>query len=104
MKVGDQTGADPERVQAALERMELFYCTLEPGSAIFFHSNLLHRSDQNKSEHPRWGFICCYNTRHNNPYKESRHPRYTPLQKRDDADVLRVGRTQWEQMQAHPSL
>ncbi|WP_417381659.1 phytanoyl-CoA dioxygenase family protein [Gimesia sp.] len=103
-KVGDQTGADPERVQAALERMELFYCTLEAGSAIFFHSNLLHRSDQNKSEHPRWGFICCYNTRHNDPYKESRHPRYTSLEKRDDADVLRVGRAQWEQMQAHPSL
>lgn len=102
--VGDQTGADPERVEAALERFELVYCTLEPGSAIFFHSNLLHRSDQNKSELPRWGFICCYNTRHNDPYKESRHPGYTPLTKRDDAEVLKVGCAQWEQMQAHPSV
>jgi len=101
--VGDQTGADPERVEAACERFELVYCTLELGSAIFFHSNLLHRSDQNKSEHPRWGFICCYNTRHNDPYKESRHPRYTPLDICDDAEVLKVGRAQWEQIQAHPS-
>ena len=103
-KVGDQTGADPERVAAACERFELVYCTLEPGSAVFFHSNLLHRSDQNKSEHPRWGFICCYNTKHNDPYKESRHPRYTPLTKREDADVLQVGRAQWEQLQADSSL
>ncbi|WP_298859202.1 phytanoyl-CoA dioxygenase family protein [uncultured Gimesia sp.] len=102
--VGDQTGADPERVEAACERFELVHCTLEPGSAVLFHSNLLHRSDQNKSEHPRWGFICCYNTRHNDPYKESRHPRYTPLAKCDDAEVLKVGRTQWEQIQAHPSV
>ncbi|MBN67712.1 MAG: phytanoyl-CoA dioxygenase family protein [Gimesia sp.] len=103
-KVGDQTGADPERVAAACERFELVYCTLEPGSAIFFHSNLLHRSDQNKSDHPRWGFICCYNTKHNDPYKESRHPQYTPLTKRDDADVLKIGHAQWEQMQADSSL
>lgn len=97
-KVGDQTGADPERVAAALERFELVYCDLEPGSAIFFHGNLLHRSDQNKSEHPRWAFICCYNTRHNNPYKESKHPRYSPLAVWDDSRIVEVGRTQWNAM------
>src|SRR5437588_1273772 len=37
VKVGDQTGADPERVAVALERLELVHCELEPGSAIFFH-------------------------------------------------------------------
>ncbi len=79
MKVGDQTGADPERVQAILERMELVYVQLEPGDAVFFHSNLLHRSDQNRSDAPRWAFICCYNAKRNDPYKESRHPRYEPL-------------------------
>ncbi len=69
-KVGDQTGADPERVQAARERLELVHVELAPGSAVFFHANLLHRSDQNKSETPRWAFICCYNTKQNDPYKE----------------------------------
>lgn len=90
VKVGDQTGADPERVAAACERLELVYCTLEPGDAILFHANLLHRSDQNKSPHDRWAFICCYNTRSNSPYKESRHPRYTPLDVWDDVRVLEV--------------
>lgn len=94
-KVGEQTGADPERVQAALARLELVYCELEPGSAIFFHSNLLHRSDQNKSPNPRWAFICCYNAKHNDPYKESRHPRYTPLEKWPDERIKEVGRAQW---------
>lgn len=99
-KVGDQTGADPERVQAILERMDLVYCELDAGSAVFFHSNVLHRSDQNKSERPRWAFICCYNTRHNDPYKESRHPRYTPLDVWDDERVGQVGRRQWQDLGA----
>jgi ectoine hydroxylase-related dioxygenase (phytanoyl-CoA dioxygenase family) len=88
MKVGDQTGADPERVAAVLERFPLVYVELEPGDAIFFHSNLLHRSDQNHSPDPRWAFICCYNARHNDPYKESRHPRYAPLEIWPDERIL----------------
>lgn len=98
--VGDQTGADPERVAAALERMELVYCEMEAGSAVFFHSNLLHRSDQNKSPNPRWAFICCYNARHNDPYKESRHPRYRAMEKLEDDQILAIGRRQWNEMAA----
>jgi ectoine hydroxylase-related dioxygenase (phytanoyl-CoA dioxygenase family) len=93
-KVGDQTGIfDAERIAAILERLELVYCPLEPGDAIFFHANLLHRSDQNKSPNPRWAFICCYNTRANDPYKESRHPRYNPLEPCDDQRLLQFART-----------
>jgi len=98
-KVGDQTGADPERVAAVLERLPLVYCDLKPGAAIFFHANTLHRSDQNRSEHPRWAFICCYNTRHNDPYKDSKHPRYSPLEVWDDSRVEQIGRRQWDEMQ-----
>jgi ectoine hydroxylase-related dioxygenase (phytanoyl-CoA dioxygenase family) len=94
-KVGDQTGADPERVAEIVKRLETVYVELEPGSAVLFHANTLHRSDQNKSEHPRWAFICCYNTKHNDPYKESKHPRYSPLEVWDDARVLEVGRRHW---------
>jgi ectoine hydroxylase len=99
-KVGDQTGADPERVAAALERLETVHCALEPGSAIFFHCNLLHCSAQNKSANPRWAFIACYNAAHNDPYKESRHPRYTPLEKLPDEAVKEIGRRQWEALAA----
>ncbi len=88
---GDQAGADMERVNACLERQELVYCEMDPGDALFFHSNLLHRSDQNKSELSRWAMICCYNTRSNDPYKESHHPGYTPLKKVDDSMIKKVG-------------
>lgn len=92
LKVGDQTGADPERVEQALKRYELVYCETPPGGAIFFHCNLLHRSDQNHSPHPRWSYICCYNTRRNDPYKESKHPRYSPLEKVSDDAILKAAR------------
>jgi len=94
---GDQAGADMERVNACLDRMELVYCEMEPGDAVFFHSNLLHRSDQNTSEHSRWSMVCCYNTRHNDPYKESHHPGYTPLHKVDDAMIRQVGTKRFEE-------
>jgi len=99
-KVGDQTGADAERVAEIVKRLETVYVELEPGSAVLFHANTLHRSDQNKSEHPRWAFICCYNTRHNDPYKESKHPRYSPLDVWDDARVNEVGQKHWQRLQA----
>jgi ectoine hydroxylase-related dioxygenase (phytanoyl-CoA dioxygenase family) len=88
-KTGDQTGADLERVNVALERMELVHVECEPGDAIFFDSNLLHRSDMNASDDPRWSIICCYNARRNDPYKDSRHPRYTPLVKVTADAILR---------------
>ena len=102
--VGDQTGADPERVAAALERLEMVHCELEPGDAIFFHCNLLHRSDQNNSDQPRWAFICCYNAARNDPYKESRHPRYTFLEKWPDASIKEIGAAQWERLRAGAEL
>lgn len=86
-KVGGQTGADMERVEVALQRLGLLYVEMQPGDGLFFHGNLLHRSDQNTSEHPRWALISCYNTKGNNPYKESRHPMYSPLITLDDAEL-----------------
>ena len=92
--VGDQTGADPERVAVARERLETAHVELDPGDAVFFHCNLLHRSDQNTSAHPRWAFICCYNAARNDPYKESRHPRYSPLEVWPDERIVTVGESQ----------
>lgn len=78
---GDQKGADPIRVEEAMKRHEHVYCEMEPGDALFFHGNLLHCSSRNDSEHPRWSLICCYNTRHNDPYiTHGRHPNYAPLE------------------------
>ena len=90
-RFGSQTGADPERVEAAMQRLERVYCEMEPGDGIFFHGNTLHSSNANLSDKPRWGLICCYNTRNNNPYKESHHPSYTPLLKLDDSAIKAMG-------------
>jgi len=100
MMVADQVGADPERVEEAAKRMDLVYCEMEPGDALFFHGNLLHRSDANLSEHPRWSLICCYNAARNDPYKEHHHPNYRPLEKLADDQVLAVGERQWAEYQA----
>jgi len=88
---GEQAGADMERVNVALERLPLVHCEMEPGDAIFFHANLLHRSDMNRSDEPRWSMISCYNAARNDPYKDSHHPRYTPLDVVPDARIREVG-------------
>ena len=88
---GDQAGADLERVREAEKRLELVYVEMDPGDVLFFHSNMLHRSDQNKSDKPRWSMICCYNAARNDPYKEHHHPRYTPLHKVPDAAIREAG-------------
>ncbi len=90
--VGEQTGADPERMEHVLPKFERVYVELEPGDAVFFHSNLLHRSDQNTSEHPRWAFICCYNAARNNPYMKHHHPCYEPLAVWPHEKVAEAGR------------
>jgi ectoine hydroxylase len=93
-KTGDQTGADAERVEQAVARLQRVYVEMAPGSAVFFHCNLLHRSDQNTSDRPRWAFICCYNTRRNSPYRPTKHPSYAPMPHWPDERVKEVGRRQ----------
>lgn len=88
---GDQAGADMERVREAEKVLDLVYVEMDPGDVLFFHANLLHRSDQNRSEKPRWSMICCYNAARNNPYKEHHHPRYTPLSKVPDSAIRQAG-------------
>ena len=90
-RFGEQTGADPERVREAIKRLELVYCEMAPGTGLYFHGNTLHCSAANTSDKPRWGLLCCYNTRANDPYKEHHHPRYTPLIKLPDSAIKAVG-------------
>ena len=85
---GEQSGADPERVEIAIERFDRVAVELEPGDTLFFHCNLLHCSGQN---HSPWAMICCYNAARNNPFKSSRHPQYIPLEQVDDTLIKMVG-------------
>ena len=88
---GQQVGADPRRVEEMLKTMELVYAEMEPGDGLFFHANVMHRSDQNRSENRRWTVLFCYNAARNNPYLEHHHPQYTPLHKVDDQAIKLAG-------------
>ncbi|WP_235114589.1 phytanoyl-CoA dioxygenase family protein [Cyclobacterium qasimii] len=68
---GEQVGADMVMVENALKTMELVYCEIDPGDALFFHSNLLHRSAANLSDSPRWSIISCFNSQSNIAYSET---------------------------------
>jgi hypothetical protein len=77
--MGDQSGADPRRVHLAEQKYEHVYVEMEPGDALFFHSNLLHTSDQNKSQLRRWVLITSYNQARNCPDLKHHHADYHPL-------------------------
>lgn len=85
---GEQVGASQHYVDLALKTMELVYVELEPGDALFFHSNLLHRSEANLSEHPRWSLISVYNRAENVPYNEPYNSAITPLEPVPDEALL----------------
>lgn len=68
---GEQTGADMVMVNNALKTMKLEYVELEAGDALIFHSNILHRSEANLSDRPRWSIISCYNLQSNLAYNET---------------------------------
>lgn len=91
-KVGGQKGADMRRVEEAMKVLEHVYVEQAPGDALFFHSNLLHTSGQNRSDKSRNVLLCCYNAARNSPYLDGPHPRYTRLAKLPDAAVKEIGR------------
>lgn len=85
---GDQVGADLVMVDNALKTMELIYCELQPGDALFFHSNLLHRSEANLSDRPRWSIISVYVSQSNPAYNEETGARKVPLVTVPDTALL----------------
>ena len=68
---GEQVGADMVMVNNALQTMDLVYSELEAGDALVFHSNILHRSEANLSDEPRWSIISCYCSQSNLAYNET---------------------------------
>jgi hypothetical protein len=85
---GEQVGADRVFVNNALKTMELVYCELQPGDALIFHSNLLHRSEANLSDKPRWSIISCYNSQSNLAYNETSTAYKVPVNVVPDEAIL----------------
>ena len=92
----DQVGAQQDRVDALAEELELVYVELELGDTLFFHSNTLHRSDANRSEHPRWSLICCYAAASNRA--AGNPPPLTKVDRIDDTTLVAIGQRQLDEM------
>jgi phytanoyl-CoA hydroxylase len=76
---GEQVGAAQRYVDLALQTMELIYVELKAGDALFFHPNLLHRSEANLSDTARWSLISVYNRSGNVPYNEPSQSAIIPV-------------------------
>ena len=90
--IGEQQGADPDFVREAEKVSELVYCELKAGDVLFFHPNLLHRSEANLSEYPRWSVISAYNLSFNVPFREKHTSCITPVKVVPDEAILESGR------------
>lgn len=88
---GEQVGADMVMVNNALQTMELVYCELDAGDALIFHSNILHRSEANLSDRPRWSIISCYCSQSNLAYNETSTAWKVPVDIVPDTAIL-----EWE--------
>ena len=86
-----QNVADPIRMRDIVARLEVVPCELEPGDAVFFHANTLHRSDANRSPHRRWTLICCYNRVDNDTVTREHDRFYVPLDRVPDSAVKQAG-------------
>ena len=85
---GDQVGAAQHYVDLILKTMPLVYVELKPGDALFFHSNLLHRSAPNLSDAARWSLISCYNRQANVGYNEPNGSHTVPVSVVPDEALL----------------
>jgi hypothetical protein len=87
-RVGSQTGADAERITALEAQLPAKYVEARPGSALFFHCNLLHASEPNLSDRPRRAYICCYNAFSNIPVLGKGHGQPAPIPAVADDAIL----------------
>jgi hypothetical protein len=67
------------------------YVELNPGDALFFHSNILHRSAANTSEKSRWSIISAYNLSYNIPFREKNMSCIQPIEMVTDSKLLESG-------------
>jgi ectoine hydroxylase-related dioxygenase (phytanoyl-CoA dioxygenase family) len=90
--IGEQQGADPDFVREAEKVSELVYCELKAGDVLLFHPNILHRSEANLSDQPRWSVISAYNLSYNVPFREKHTSCITPVQMVPDEAILESGK------------
>ena len=87
---GQNTVTDTERMEYIQSKCPTIAYELEPGDTMFFHCNVLHRSDQNKSDKPRYALLGCYNNINNIEYKEHHHYS-SPINVAPDGNIKMMG-------------
>ena len=98
---GSQRIADPQRVELALAAMDEIHCELQPGSALYFHGNILHASDPNLSKHPRWALIYAFAAAQNTVVlPEVEKALGPPIAGWSDEQVAAATQRHWEEIQA----
>jgi hypothetical protein len=85
---GEQQGADMPFVEEALRFCEKVYVELKAGDVLFFHPNLLHMSEANLSDKPRWSLISAYNLSYNKPFREKNTSCITPVSMVPDNAIM----------------
>ena len=88
-RVGNQAGADPQRLEAIQSLLPARAVLASAGSVLYFHCNLLHGSGPNRSDRPRRAYIACYNAFSNIPITGQGHGPPIPIQFCDDDAILR---------------
>jgi ectoine hydroxylase-related dioxygenase (phytanoyl-CoA dioxygenase family) len=86
-----QNEADPKRMTEILARLDVVYAELEPGDAVWFHCNTLHRSDANRSDKRRWTLLYCYNAVANDTFVRDHDRYYVKLEKVPDSAIREAG-------------
>ena len=61
-------------------------------STLMLHPNLLHRSEANLSDNPRWSVISAYNLSYNLPFREIHTSCITPVEVVPDEAILESGK------------
>ena len=79
--VNDQTSINSELLELLKKKFKIINCTLHEGDILIFHSNILHCSEQNKSNVSRNGLIGVYNSKHNNPIIKHHYPAYYKMKR-----------------------
>ena len=105
--VGHSMGADPQWVEWLLERNDLVLCEMTPGDCVFFHSNALHSSGPNLTDHPRTVLQVSYNAVDSAPPANSlsfASHRFEPLTTIPDTALLSHNWGETVDVKAHAKL
>jgi ectoine hydroxylase-related dioxygenase (phytanoyl-CoA dioxygenase family) len=90
--VGDQTGADMERLNQISKYFEEVTCEMTPGTVLFFDSLLLHTSAPNNSDYHRRSFIICFNALSNPQFRKKKLCSLDPCPVGTEDSILKFAR------------